>query len=129
MGREGDKKGISVCIATLPISGKIIARKNYTEYGKIKYYKFFGIVYTSLHAEARVLFTIIRNKKFLAEVKKANQLELTVLRYTVNGNIAPNSKPCKKCQKLFEIFKNKYLPKGKIIINYLENGKLVKLIF
>ena len=127
MGREGDKKGVSICIAVLP-SGKTITRKNYTEYGKIKVYKIFGIVYTSLHAEVRVLLSIARNKKFLAEIKKSNELELTVLRYTANGNLAPNSKPCEKCQILFKIFKDKYLPDGKIVINYFKDNKLAKLI-
>ena len=127
MGREGDKKGQSVCVCVLPKSNKLITRKNYTEFGKLKIYKIFGIEYTSLHAETRVILSIVKNKKFLAEVQEQNYIELTVLRYTINGKLAPNSKPCEKCMKLFEIFKQKYIPNGKIVINYLENGKLTTL--
>ena len=91
--------------------------------------KLLGIEYPSWHAEARIIHLLISNTYYLKLIEKIGEMNLLVLRYNKRGMLTGNSKPCSKCQRLFKLFKKKFLPSVKIIVSYLEDFKVKTLIF
>ena len=122
-----DAKGKTVCIAVIPGINKVIMRDNIT-HGKNPV-KVFGIEFNSWHAEMRVLYTISNNRYFQHHIIDHGTLELTVLRYTKCGNFGLCSKPCDKCQQAIKVFKKKYVPDVRIIVNYYEDSEMKGMVF